>query len=96
MLNITSKGNTQGAVNYMLSVGLQVSTSPKTQANIDCPQEIVVFNIDFPTDTTDIKFRALQWILTEIMLAMAALWNLLPREYSSLREHNENTHNLLK
>ncbi|KAK9799990.1 putative Amino acid transporter-like protein [Seiridium cardinale] len=43
--------------------------------------EIVVFDIDFPTDTTDVKFRAVQWIVTEVMLALAAIWNLLPPRY---------------
>ncbi|KAF7947234.1 uncharacterized protein EAE97_004483 [Botrytis byssoidea] len=43
--------------------------------------EIVVFNLDFPSDSSDVKFRALQWITTEIMLALAAIWNLLPPRY---------------
>lgn len=42
-------------------------------------QEIVVFNLDFPSDTSSVKFRAVQWITTEVMLALAAIWNLLPR-----------------
>lgn len=45
------------------------------------PQEIVVFNVDFPSDASSVKFRAVQWICTEIMLAMAAIANLLPREW---------------
>lgn len=44
------------------------------------PQEIVVFNVDFPSDASSVKFRAVQWICTEIMLAIAAIANLLPRE----------------
>ncbi|KAF3399662.1 Thiamine transporter thi9 [Talaromyces pinophilus] len=43
--------------------------------------EIVVFNLDFPSDTDDVKFRAVQWICTEVMLATAAIWNLLPPRY---------------
>lgn len=43
--------------------------------------EIVVFDVDFPTDTTDVRFRAVQWICTEIMLALACIWNLLPPRY---------------
>ncbi|PWY83569.1 amino acid transporter [Aspergillus heteromorphus CBS 117.55] len=38
--------------------------------------ELTVFNVDFPTDTSSIKFRALQWICTEVMLALAAWINL--------------------
>lgn len=43
-------------------------------------QEIVVFNLDFPSDTSSVKFRAVQWICTEILLALACIANLLPRE----------------
>ncbi|KAF4444199.1 amino-acid permease [Fusarium acutatum] len=43
--------------------------------------EIVVFNTDFPSDSSSVKFRAVQWILTEIMLALACIWNLLPPRY---------------
>ncbi|KAE9363418.1 amino acid transporter [Stipitochalara longipes BDJ] len=43
--------------------------------------EIVVFNVDFPTDTTDIKFRAVQWICTEALLILAVLLNLLPPRF---------------
>ncbi|KAF7927132.1 hypothetical protein EAE99_005463 [Botrytis elliptica] len=42
-------------------------------------REILVFNIDFPSESSDVKFRALQWFTTEIMSALAATWNLLPR-----------------
>ncbi|KAL1614230.1 hypothetical protein SLS56_012162 [Neofusicoccum ribis] len=45
------------------------------------PQEIVVFNVDFPSDASSVKFRAVQWICTEIMLAIAAIANLLPPRY---------------
>ncbi|KAH6611123.1 amino acid transporter, partial [Trichoderma cornu-damae] len=43
--------------------------------------EIVVFNLDFPSDPSDVKFRAVQWICTEVLLALAAIWNLLPPKY---------------
>ncbi|KAF6818174.1 amino acid transporter [Colletotrichum sojae] len=43
--------------------------------------EIVVFKLDFPSDASSIKFRAVQWIATEVMLALAAIWNLLPPRY---------------
>ncbi|KKY15895.1 putative amino acid permease [Phaeomoniella chlamydospora] len=43
--------------------------------------EIVVFNLDFPSDASSVKFRAVQWICTEIMLALAAIGNLLPPRY---------------
>jgi hypothetical protein len=44
----------------------------------------VVFNTDFPSDSTSVKFRAVQWICTEVMLALAAIWNLLPRKLHTL------------
>ncbi|RAH49254.1 putative amino acid permease [Aspergillus brunneoviolaceus CBS 621.78] len=40
--------------------------------------ELTVFNVDFPKDTSSVKFRAVQWICTEILLALAALLNYLP------------------
>ncbi|SCV51692.1 related to GABA transport protein [Fusarium fujikuroi] len=43
--------------------------------------EIVVFGTDFPSDSSSVKFRAVQWILTEILLALACIWNLLPPRY---------------
>ncbi|KAJ0331251.1 hypothetical protein COL5a_002788 [Colletotrichum fioriniae] len=43
--------------------------------------EIVVFNLDFPSDSSSVEFRAVQWITTEVMLALAAIWNLLPPRY---------------
>ncbi|KAJ6070391.1 hypothetical protein N7467_011710 [Penicillium canescens] len=43
--------------------------------------EITVFNLDFPSDASDVKFRAVQWICTEILLALAALLNFLPPRY---------------
>ncbi|EPE07888.1 amino acid transporter [Ophiostoma piceae UAMH 11346] len=46
--------------------------------------EIVVFDVDFPSDTSSVKFRAVQWICTEVLLAAAALWNLLPPRYFKL------------
>lgn len=38
-----------------------------------------MFDVDFPTDTTSVKFRAVQWICTEVLLALAALLNFMPR-----------------
>ncbi|KAM0188237.1 hypothetical protein ACHAPI_010726 [Fusarium lateritium] len=43
--------------------------------------EIAVFGTDFPSDSSSVKFRAVQWILTEVMLALACIWNLLPPRY---------------
>ncbi|KAJ9144951.1 Thiamine transporter thi9 [Pleurostoma richardsiae] len=43
--------------------------------------EIVVFNLDFPSDSSSVKFRAVQWVCTEVLLAAAAIWNLLPPRY---------------
>ncbi|KAJ5223396.1 Thiamine transporter thi9 [Penicillium chermesinum] len=40
--------------------------------------ELTVFNVDFPSDTDSVKFRAVQWICTEVLLALAALLNFLP------------------
>ncbi|KAF4634274.1 hypothetical protein G7Y89_g3831 [Cudoniella acicularis] len=40
--------------------------------------EITVFNLDFPSDASSIKFRAVQWICTEVLLALAILVNFLP------------------
>ncbi|OXV08040.1 hypothetical protein Egran_04197 [Elaphomyces granulatus] len=40
--------------------------------------ELSVFNIDFPTDPSDINFRAIQWACTEVLLALATLINFLP------------------
>lgn len=51
----------------------------------DSWKEIVVFNLDFPSDASSVKFRAVQWICTEVLLALACIVNLLPREYSALR-----------
>ncbi|KAK4934118.1 hypothetical protein LTR66_015718 [Elasticomyces elasticus] len=45
--------------------------------------EITIFGLDFPTDTTDIRFRALQWGLAEIFLFIAIGMNYLdPKTYS--------------
>lgn len=38
-----------------------------------------MFNVDFPSETTEVKFRTLQWICTEVLLALAALLNFMPR-----------------
>ena len=43
--------------------------------------ELTVFNVDFPSDSSDVKFRAVQWICTEILLALAALLNFMPPRY---------------
>ncbi|CAG7983291.1 unnamed protein product [Penicillium olsonii] len=43
--------------------------------------EITVFKLDFPSDTDDVKFRAVQWICTEVLLALAALLNFMPPRY---------------
>ncbi|KAL2072991.1 hypothetical protein VTL71DRAFT_10315 [Oculimacula yallundae] len=40
--------------------------------------EITVFKVNFPSDASSIKFRAVQWICTEVMLALAVLINFLP------------------
>lgn len=37
---------------------------------------MTVFDINFPTDVSNIKFHAVQWICTEVLLALAALMNL--------------------
>lgn len=43
--------------------------------------ELTVFNVDFPQDTDSVKFRAVQWICSEVLLALAALLNFLPPRY---------------
>jgi amino acid transporter len=54
---------------------------------------LTVFNVDFPTEPSDVKFRAVQWICTEILLALAALLNFMPREFKLLPlTHNNITH----
>src|ERR1700721_3546849 len=40
--------------------------------------EINAFDLDFPTDVNDIKFRAVQWILSELFLAIAVATTFLP------------------
>lgn len=52
-----------------------------TERILFCIQEIVVFDLDFPSDASSVKFRAVQWTCTEILLALACIVNLLPREY---------------
>jgi amino acid transporter len=73
-------GNTQAAANYMLSVSVLASISG---SQLTWWQELTVFKVDFPTDTSSIKFRAVQWICTEVLLALAALLNFLPRTWTS-------------
>lgn len=41
--------------------------------------EITVFELNFPSDSSSVKFRAVQWICTEVMLGLAVLVNFLPR-----------------
>lgn len=44
--------------------------------------EITVFNLDFPSETSDIKFRALQWFCAEALLAISmSVQYLRPRHY---------------
>ncbi|KAL3463736.1 amino acid/polyamine transporter I [Aspergillus heterothallicus] len=43
--------------------------------------ELTVFDVDFPKDVSDVKFRAVQWIVTEVLLALAALLNFIPPKY---------------
>lgn len=40
--------------------------------------EINAFNLSFPTDVTNINFRAVQWIVSEVFLAISVLMNWLP------------------
>jgi hypothetical protein len=77
-------GNTQAAVNYMLSVCFFFSPISLDFRLTHRFQEITVFNLDFPSDVSSVKFRAVQWICTEVLLALAALLNFLPRMYKRL------------
>ncbi|KAK2748525.1 hypothetical protein FQN57_000659 [Myotisia sp. PD_48] len=43
--------------------------------------EFTVFEVDFPRNVESIKFRAVQWICTEVLLCLAALLNFLPPKY---------------
>ncbi|KAL4794937.1 amino acid permease-domain-containing protein [Aspergillus venezuelensis] len=43
--------------------------------------ELTVFDVDFPKDVSSVKFRAVQWIVTEVLLALAALLNFMPPRY---------------
>jgi amino acid transporter len=43
--------------------------------------EINVYNLSFPTSVYDIKFRAVQWIVSEAFLAIAVLSNWLPPRF---------------
>lgn len=43
--------------------------------------EIVVFNVDFPADSGNVRYRAVQWAVTEVMLAIACIVNLLPPKW---------------
>ena len=47
--------------------------------------EITVFNLPFPTDVGSIKFRALQWIVSEIFLFIGIGMNYLdPKTYKTI------------
>jgi amino acid transporter len=47
--------------------------------------EIAVFDLDFPTDTTSIKFRAVQWIVSEILLCLSiGLCYVSPRKFTQI------------
>lgn len=47
--------------------------------------EIAVFNLPFTTDVNDIKFRAVQWIVSEIILCISIGMNYLdPKIYSKI------------
>ncbi|RMZ84346.1 hypothetical protein DV738_g567, partial [Chaetothyriales sp. CBS 135597] len=65
------------------SVGAAVDVDADTSDSTsdDVLLEIVVFNTGFPSDSSNVKFRAVQWIVTEVMLALACIWNLLPPRY---------------
>lgn len=54
---------------------------------------MTVFNVDFPSETTEVKFRTLQWICTEVLLALAALLNFLPRASNPKRSIQTTTTN---
>lgn len=43
--------------------------------------EIAVFNLDFPTDTSEVKFRAVQWIVAEGLLALSMSVQYLPPKH---------------
>jgi len=40
--------------------------------------EISAFNLSFSTDTTDVQFRAVQWIIAEVFLAISVSTTFLP------------------
>ncbi|KAK4631133.1 hypothetical protein CLAFUW4_03488 [Fulvia fulva] len=47
--------------------------------------EITIFGVDFPTDTGNIKFRAVQWIVAEVILFLAIGMNYLdPKTYRTV------------
>ena len=47
--------------------------------------EITIFNLSFPTDTSDIKFRAVQWIVAEAFLFISIGMNYLnPKVYKTI------------
>ncbi|EAS30999.2 amino acid permease [Coccidioides immitis RS] len=43
--------------------------------------ELTVFEVDFPKNVDSVKFRAVQWICTEVLLGLAAIVNFLPPKY---------------
>jgi amino acid transporter len=47
--------------------------------------EITIFGVDFTTDVTDVKFRAVQWIVAEIFLFISIGMNYLdPKTYRNI------------
>ncbi|QVM11633.1 hypothetical protein D8B26_006279 [Coccidioides posadasii str. Silveira] len=43
--------------------------------------ELTVFEVDFPKNVDSVKFRAVQWICTEVLLGLAAIVNFFPPKY---------------
>ncbi|EER27631.1 amino acid permease family protein [Coccidioides posadasii C735 delta SOWgp] len=48
---------------------------------IEIAQELTVFEVDFPKNVDSVKFRAVQWICTEVLLGLAAIVNFFPPKY---------------
>jgi amino acid transporter len=61
-----------------------IATNCQAAANFML-SEIQVFGLDFPTDTDDIRFRAVQWIVAEVILFVSLSANYLsPKSYSTI------------
>ncbi|KAF1827379.1 amino acid permease [Dissoconium aciculare CBS 342.82] len=61
-----------------------IATNCQAAANFML-SEIQVFGLDFPTDTDDIRFRAVQWIVAEVILFLSLSANYLsPKSYSTI------------